>query len=39
LSVSRVDREAIGQGIELVAEAVKEEMRARAQSAVSAPVV
>jgi DNA-binding transcriptional MocR family regulator len=39
LSVSRVDREAIGLGIELLAEAVKEEMRARAQSAVSAPVV
>jgi DNA-binding transcriptional MocR family regulator len=39
LSVSRVDREAIGQGIELLAEAVHEEMRARAQSTVSAPVV
>lgn len=39
LSVSRVDRDAIGEGIEILAEAVKEETRARAQSTVAAPVV
>jgi GntR family transcriptional regulator / MocR family aminotransferase len=39
LSVSRVDRDAIGEGIELLAEAVNEETRARAKATVSAPVV
>lgn len=38
LSVSRVDREAIGEGIERLAEAVNE-VRARAQASVAAPVI
>ncbi|HEX5134013.1 MAG TPA: hypothetical protein VFW81_01355, partial [Thermoanaerobaculia bacterium] len=38
LSVSRVDREAIGDGIAMLAEAVNE-IRTRAQASVAAPVV
>jgi GntR family transcriptional regulator/MocR family aminotransferase len=39
LSVSRVDREAIADGIAMLAEAVNEEVRARAGTSVAAPVV
>jgi DNA-binding transcriptional MocR family regulator len=38
LSVSRVDRDAIGQGIERLAEAVKE-TRARTSAIEAAPVI